>query len=371
MDRFIKDVVRDQPDFIVFLDKSARPLAWLFRERIKHLFPTETIPSIRFINIGSENYIEKMIHENEKAIFTFERKRVMERKWREAVNQDNPFVGISEDGVAEQQEGNLDEDSERVHQIQKIFGDQFSGKNILFVDEITLTGKSLEVASELFTKAFPDLKSVHTTAFFNQDFVSSFDSNTDLMPWFKTPGLIGVFDIFDEKALLAKRVDKNSVEEAKKRILEEKGQALNNLNEFVKKNEEEMYVQFNTIRSFLKDDWMNDKKILKDLEWIETLLRITKDEKAQEKELYNWLINTIQQIPPVITFFKNFEKRNKYRGIDFPFARTVSLLEPLRKIAHNALVALNRSNEITNIESKIGDVRKLRAELKALANQND
>lgn len=50
------DMVRDSidADMVVFLDKSARPLAHLYRKLFPVVFPDRLMPKIKFLNIGTE-----------------------------------------------------------------------------------------------------------------------------------------------------------------------------------------------------------------------------------------------------------------------------------------------------------------------------
>ncbi|KKP80924.1 MAG: hypothetical protein UR81_C0012G0012, partial [Candidatus Levybacteria bacterium GW2011_GWB1_35_5] len=51
---FVLEVDREEYDSLVFLDKSARPVAWLFMDMYKRMFPHRTRPNVHFVNIGRE-----------------------------------------------------------------------------------------------------------------------------------------------------------------------------------------------------------------------------------------------------------------------------------------------------------------------------
>ncbi|MDD5726350.1 MAG: hypothetical protein PHC53_02965 [Patescibacteria group bacterium] len=360
IDDLIRGVRLKKTDTVIFLDKSARPLAWLFNERYKRIFPGETIPAIRFINIGP---------------------KPIEEDWRSAIEyQDDQFGVFSEKELKRKlmiqsevptKQERYDAYIQRVHELQRIFGSRFLGKRITLVDEIVHTGNSLERASELFGRAFPNLKRIRTAALFDQDEVSSnFPSNEDLMPWFKNPGLIGVFDIFNDQALLAKRVDKNAVEEAKKKILREKGLSLEDLKIFIEENGVEIRKYFGIVRSSLRMTTKNEH-FWRDLEWIEEMMFVTMDESSTEEALRNWAINVIQQIPAAVLFLKKYEEHLINEGQKVQFAPVTQLLMILREKADRAYEAIRLNGEISGIESRLGDARRLRKELSVLASQEN
>ncbi len=388
MDQFIEDVRQHRPDVIVFLDKSARPLAWLFRERFTNSFPKETVPDIRFINIGRESRTKRMI--KEKPWDAPDLKTEPRGDLSEKISQ-HQWIALTD--IPKQWKEHADKDFERINEVQRIFGDQFSGKKMLFVDEISVSGKSLATAAALFAKAFPDLKSVHATAFYHEEQTEPFASGKQsLMPWFKEPGLIGVFDILDEDALLAKRVDKQTVESAKKIILQQKEQATNDLNEFVEGKSKILFEQFDRIRALLKangiepdvfqprpwdlwsdqeEDGIRPEDFLRDIDWIETFLRVTNDKKSAKEDPKNLRIDITQHLPDAISFLNDYEKQLKHKQDDATVSLTISLLQDLRKKERDARVAAHLSANISDIESMLGGAKKLRNELKILAHQKE
>lgn len=139
-ENLIQQAVEDKIDDVVFLDKSARPVAWL----MKGLWPMLGIddegnkvnmPSIRYVNIDREQW--------------------------------GPVVGRSEDKV-----GGID--LSRVHpsviaDLRAVFASPskgntredttlFDNKNVMIVDEVMSSGDTLRIADGLFSRAFPDAK---------------------------------------------------------------------------------------------------------------------------------------------------------------------------------------------------------------------
>jgi len=49
------ETIKDQDtEVVIFTDKSARPLSWVFRKSWKKLYPKEPPPEIKFLNVGTE-----------------------------------------------------------------------------------------------------------------------------------------------------------------------------------------------------------------------------------------------------------------------------------------------------------------------------
>lgn len=116
---------KNLPNTIFFLDKRARPLAYMFRKLYPYFCPQDEMPAIRFINIG--------------------------RNSDEGVNtKERPFNG---DPAI----------------IRKEYGKYIdSNGSILVVDEYSSTGKTLENASKMISQAFPDATVRGTTAYNKQ-----------------------------------------------------------------------------------------------------------------------------------------------------------------------------------------------------------
>lgn len=97
------------PDTIFFLDKSSRPLAYIFGKLFHSYYPNSKIPQIRFINIGRQTSIEL----------------------------EHPFDGNPEI-------------------IAAVYGDHINtGGRILVVDDFTETGMTIQTATQSIQMAFP------------------------------------------------------------------------------------------------------------------------------------------------------------------------------------------------------------------------
>lgn len=136
-------------DTVIFLDKSARPLAWMTRKLWPHLAPqnadpdsgeleTVKMPDMKFVNIDR-------IH------------------WRT-----NPSKPI------DKQEDMRQPTADEIQGLRNIFhitspsgkttNKSLVGKRVLIVDEQKETGDTLKVAAKLFEQAFPDAKLIDTYA---------------------------------------------------------------------------------------------------------------------------------------------------------------------------------------------------------------
>lgn len=139
-ERLIAGAVYGSIEELVFLDKSARPVAWLVRE----LWPLLGIddngdhvpmPNMRFVNIDREQW--------------------------------GPIVGRSED-----REGGIDVSKIHpsvINDLRTIFRDHtsatqgktcFDQKNVMIVDEVKASGDTLSIARGIFSLAFPEAQLV-------------------------------------------------------------------------------------------------------------------------------------------------------------------------------------------------------------------
>ena len=142
------------PDTIFFLDKSARPLAYMFRKLFPLYCPDSEIPEIRFINIGGSG------------------SKLYDAKAR-------PFTGNPE-------------------AIKRIYGSHINQEgNIVIIDEYSHTGKALREATEVFSQAFPNIKLQTMVAY-------------DKLPnWYQNEAYLGVeeYDEYDYKRMALKKLN--------------------------------------------------------------------------------------------------------------------------------------------------------------------
>lgn len=153
-------------DNIIFLDKSARPVAWLMKELWPRLATDEDghptpMPQINFLNIDRKQWVDQMdVNGSEllevdhldphvlnglRAIFAPHReKQIVHEKINDAKHR----------GIRLHPDEFVDELS--AHQTA------LDGKNILIVDEVRSTGRTRDIAIKLLKAAFPTA-TVHGT----------------------------------------------------------------------------------------------------------------------------------------------------------------------------------------------------------------
>ncbi|RJQ25310.1 hypothetical protein C4577_05910 [Candidatus Parcubacteria bacterium] len=150
------DRVRDQkmPNSIFFLDKSARPLAYIFKKLFPVYFPGATLPAIRFINISPLSDAS------------------LERSFKGP-----PLI------------------------VEQTYGKSIDTKGrILIVDDYKDKGESIQRANDLFTEAFPEA------------IVETQIAYTKIPVWYWNDYFKGVdeYEVDDYKALALKRYNEGT-----------------------------------------------------------------------------------------------------------------------------------------------------------------
>lgn len=146
-DKLIYEIERAEPDYVVYLDKSARPLAWLVREFWGEFaepvlsepdnpdseLVTPPMPGTKFVNIDRE-------------------------QWRsETGSQDTGMVDVSKVPQKDIEELRAIFLKGQRDPSQSAFDQEtlFDGKHIMIVDEVKSSGDTLAIAQQLFARAFP------------------------------------------------------------------------------------------------------------------------------------------------------------------------------------------------------------------------
>jgi hypothetical protein len=135
----------EKPDVVVWLDKSARPLAWLTKELWPKLAPDSDsdevppMPKFMFVNIDREQWVNSVdpegaggvdIERVDQSIIRSLRSIYVEPKYKR-------------NGITEE----ID-----------TAPTQLDGKTILIVDEVRATGRTLDIAKKFYQRAFPTAK---------------------------------------------------------------------------------------------------------------------------------------------------------------------------------------------------------------------
>ena len=151
-EKLIAKTLYEDKDELVFLDKSARPVAWLMRS----LWPTlgfkdfdendqpiiESMPDMKFLNIDREQWEPTMGRSEGKDGEGITLKYV----------SDDTIDSLT--GLMSERTLNSDE---YVTKDEKTF---FDDKNILIVDEVSASGDTLRIAEALLGKAFQNAASI-------------------------------------------------------------------------------------------------------------------------------------------------------------------------------------------------------------------
>lgn len=136
------EVTKQVPDYVVWLDKSARPLAWLTNELWDKLAPEPGSneipqkPDFRFVNIDREQWVNSVdpggtgfmdIDRIDQSIIRSLRSIFVEPKHKK-------------DGL-----------TEAIDAVPA----ELDGKVVLIIDEVRSTGRTLDIAQKFFERAFP------------------------------------------------------------------------------------------------------------------------------------------------------------------------------------------------------------------------
>lgn len=141
-ERLIARIIAHESDEVVFLDKSARPVAWMVRS----LWPLLGIddngqhlpqPNMRFVNIDREQW-QSIVGRSEDKDVGIDLNRIHPDTiddLRGLFAKENIEAGT-----------HTDEEADTL----------FDGKHVVIVDEVSASGDTLRMAEGMFEKAFPD-----------------------------------------------------------------------------------------------------------------------------------------------------------------------------------------------------------------------
>lgn len=136
------NAIEYQPfDNIIFLDKSARPVSWLMRAFWDRLATEEDgsktpMPRMNFLNIDREQWIGQVDQEGAGLVDVSHLSPSIIRSLRSI------FVGLHDkkDGISEK----IDDAPASI-----------DSKNVLIIDEVRSTGRTMAIAKKLLERAFP------------------------------------------------------------------------------------------------------------------------------------------------------------------------------------------------------------------------
>lgn len=198
MHRLLENVHEQGVDTLLFLDRSARPLSWMFREAWKLKYPDEQVPDVKFANVGTSNHINeghgdslKKVNLNNTEFDNHQDllwKSESDGRWIES--KDIPRVW--RDAIGEQ--------PEVVDEIRSIYKKELADKAVLIVDELAASGKTQAIALETFRQAFPD-SIWQATTFFKSEGNWYPERDQEKLPWFRVEGMAGVVELPESEYL--------------------------------------------------------------------------------------------------------------------------------------------------------------------------
>ncbi len=208
MDLMIENVRNRDVDTIVFLDRSARPLSWMFREGWKLKYPDEDIPDVKFVNIGTSSYFHggdtSTLQGSDLSLEKFDEVQDLlcdgeQGKW------------MSKRDIPREWRDKIDEQTGVVEELKRVYKDEFAGGSILVVDELSGSGSTQMTALRLFENAFPDAD-WHSVNFYKSEArFGDLERDKQKLPWFRRPGLAGVLELPDNE-LLSSRVNQPNID---------------------------------------------------------------------------------------------------------------------------------------------------------------
>ncbi len=176
-------------DTVVYLDKSARPISWF----VKELWPVlmknadKPMPEIKYANVDANAIMGRDAEQS-----------------RPAVEEIEEFVFTPE----------------QLQELRQVFADPehpghhlFEGKKVMLVDEIFVSGASLQLAVKLFREAFPDSEFIGDTwvyGQFKEDRRMSRRSLKEVPVWYHNMDEMGrgVGDVEGGKHFVSRRFDR-------------------------------------------------------------------------------------------------------------------------------------------------------------------
>ena len=144
------------PDFVIYLDKSARPVSWLVNA-MWDTFSDEKRPEHSYLSIDRLTWFrESGVPVDQNGYFIN-----ASGKYRRAKARDFDISKVPEDTFAKIRSlflpnGIENEDPDTIMSTPSIL----DGKNILIIDEVGNSGATLDIAKQLVSAAFPEANSV-------------------------------------------------------------------------------------------------------------------------------------------------------------------------------------------------------------------
>jgi hypoxanthine phosphoribosyltransferase len=200
---------------VVFVDKSARPFAWLFHDVWDRLHPDIPRPEIRFINIGKQSLVNKGA---EKRLLG----EVSDEPWfiRGDIEEKIGKMDLSKDtlsinDVPEMWQENVMNSVDELEELEGVFKNSFDDKKVLIVDDYIYTGRSLLASIASLSAAFPKASFEGTAAFKSKGMGYAVDRKK--VPWLAVPSMSGVLEL-PESELISARVTQEEIDKVRQSL---------------------------------------------------------------------------------------------------------------------------------------------------------
>lgn len=213
---FVERVFVRKVNVLVFLDRSARPLAWLVRSIWKRRYPNVPPPEIRFVNVGTTTLMngrksvpKPPFLENEKRF----RARIVASETEDEWLQPSEIPGSWDEYFKF--------DAKAQQSVSELFSKQFDGAHVLIVDDFVNSGNTLSRALRMFSEALPPTSHCEGTALF---LANGLQADKKVLPWLHRDGIAGILESSDPDALLSLPLNERGMEvvrsELRKQITE-------------------------------------------------------------------------------------------------------------------------------------------------------
>ena len=208
--RFTEAVHDRKVDSLVFLDRGARPLSWMFQELWKGTYPAERVPEIKYVNIGTSSHVHRGVAQLLKTQYWGRYENGTNRNTSDLVKEplekaETEEKWITTNEIPREWQISMLEHLELSEELQEIFQKSFEDKSVLIVDDIGASGKSQMAALGFFSLAFPGVKQIESTSMFysrqRRDEGASEDVDKKFIPWLQELGMAGVLELPDDALL--------------------------------------------------------------------------------------------------------------------------------------------------------------------------
>lgn len=224
MGRFLRAVHDRKVDTLVFLDRSARPLSWLFRAMWKKEYPSEAVPDVKFVNIGTATDV----HAGQSGVLSGDGAQIAKHDEIQGMLFDSVKDDrwITPDDIPERWKEIVREKREWIGSLRKTFDDPFEARHVVIVDELGGSGRTQMTALGLFAEAFPAAWKFEAATFFRSDARNGGGERADKeqLPWFREEGMAGVLELPESDALLSGALTRENIEKIRNSLRAQLGE---------------------------------------------------------------------------------------------------------------------------------------------------